>query len=473
MKGSSVFPPNPVLIVDDEAESLRSFSMALRMQGIGNLVQCNDSRNVTALLSERPFDLMLLDLTMPFVAGEEILSIVSEQYPETPVIVVTAMDEVDTAVRCMKTGAFDYMIKPVERNRLVSGVRRAIEIKELRDQSRLLSKRMLSGGLINREAFSGIVTASKKMLSIFQYMESIVASRQPVLVTGETGVGKELIARAFHTLSASKGPLISVNVAGLDDNVFSDTLFGHLKGAFTGAAERRMGLVEKAAGGILHLDEIGDLNHESQTKLLRLLQEGEYFPLGSDTAKNADIRVVATTNRDLFSFQESGNFRRDLYYRLSVHHIHIPPLRERPEDVPVLLKHFIDESARSLAVDPPEMPENLPAMLSGYKFPGNIRELKTMVHDVVSSNRTGRLSLKKFSSRFDGNTHILEASPSLMPSSGRWLPTDADEPLPTMDEAEILLIREALRRSSNNQSRAARLLGISRQRLARSLKAAI
>lgn len=469
MNTSSPFPANPVLIVDDEDESLRSYTLTLRAQGISHLVTCRDSRKVSELLSRRPFDVMLLDLTMPFLAGEEILSRVRERYPEVQVIVVTAMDEVATAVSCMKQGAFDYMVKPVEPSRLVSGVRRAIEMKELRDQSRHMKEHLLSGGLRNPGAFSDMITRNKAMASLFQYVESIAASRQPILVTGETGVGKELMVKAIHALYSPKGPLVSINVAGLDDNVFSDTLFGHVKGAYTGAAERRQGLVEKAAGGILHLDEIGDLSHESQVKLLRLLQEGEYFPLGSDTVRMADIRVIASTNRDLSKSEESRPFRRDLYYRLSVHHIHIPPLRQRRDDLPPLVSHFVLEAARSLSREPPRYGDEVLAFLAQHNFPGNIRELRMIIHDAVIRGKGEALTVKDFKGALRIRPAVLQGSPHEVPSPDMWWPMLVGERLPTIEEAMRHLIREALMRCNNNQSEAARLLGISRQRLARKL----
>ncbi len=466
-----LFSSNSVLIVEDEPETLRSITMVLRMSGIKNVVQCNDCREVLSLLSKGQIGVILLDLIMPHISGEELLAKIRQEFPEIPVIVVTGIDEADTAVRCMKEGALDYVVKPVERSRLVSVVRRAIELKELQTENKLLKEGMLSGVLQNPEAFSGIVTKNRTMISVFQYVESIAQSHQPVLVTGETGVGKELIVRVIHSLSSLECPLVSINVAGIDDNVFSDTLFGHVKGAFTGAGERRQGLVEKASKGTLYLDEIGDLSLESQVKLLRLLQEREYFPLGSDIAKVADARVIVTTNRDLHRLLESGRFRKDLYYRLSTHHVHIPPLRERGDDVPLLLDHFLDEAARSLSKERPSCPEEIITLLAQYDFPGNVRELQAIVYDAVSSNNRSRLSADGFKclALKRGKNQPADSSYT---RSGTYSWQEDSGVLPTIEEATTHLMIEALRRFNNNQSMTAQVLGISRQRLARHLKGA-
>jgi DNA-binding NtrC family response regulator len=299
-------------MVDDEAQALDSFETVLLFTSINNIIRCQDSRNVMPLLSRQEIEVMLLDLSMPHITGEELLSLVTRDFPEVPVIIITGSNDVETAVACMKSGAFDYMVKPVEKSRLISGVKRAIEIRELQRENRLLRAHVLTDQLEHPEAFSEIVTNSGTMRSIFQYIEAISNSPQPVLITGETGVGKELVAKAIHTLSNRKGNFVPVNVAGLDDNVFADTLFGHKKGAFTGADQPRSGLIEQASGGTLFLDEIGDISLTSQVKLLRLLQDGEFLPIGSDIVKHSDARVVVATNQNLQTLQESGKFRKDL-----------------------------------------------------------------------------------------------------------------------------------------------------------------
>jgi DNA-binding NtrC family response regulator len=465
-----LFPSNPILLVDDEVEMLRSFKLALRSNGINNVALCQDPRDVMALLLKREAEVILLDLTMPFISGDELLPMITGEFPEIPVIIITGINEVDTAVQCMKDGAFDYMVKPVEKNRLVSGVSRAIEIRELQYENRLLKERILFGSLESPEAFSEIVTSNRSMRSLFNYIESVAKSPQPVLITGETGVGKELMAKAVHTLSLRHGHFVTVNAAGIDDNIFSDTLFGHNKGAFTGADGMRKGLVEKASGGTLLLDEIGDLSADSQIKLLRLLQEREYLPLGSDLLKISDARIIVTTNHDLQALQESGRFRKDLYYRLRTHHLHIPPLRERLDDLPLLVDHFLEKAARSLGKKKPSPPVELITLLSNYHFSGNIRELETMIYDAVSSHKSKKLSMGRF------QTHIKQERSVAGAASEQFTPGHdsrfvCSEPLPTLEQSNRLLIAEAMKRSGGNQSMAARLLGISRQRLGRHLKA--
>ena len=464
----SLYPQKPVLIIDDEADILKSYELTLKSEGIHNVLSCRDPRNVMSIIADRNLWVILLDLSMPYISGEEILLNITNEHPDIPVIIITGDNEVDTAVRCMKRGAFDYMVKPVEKNRLVSGVKRVIEIRELQHENQMLKQRILDGTLARPEAFSAIITNNRTMLSLFQYAESIAISPKPVLITGETGVGKELMARAIHTLSERTGEFISINAAGIDDNVFADTLFGHVKGAFTGADQARKGIVEKASGGTMVLEEIGDLNIDSQVKLLRIIQEGEYYPLGSDLPQKSDARIIVSTNRHLQTLQNSERFRKDLFFRLRAHHIHIPPLRERLDDIPLLLEHFLEEIAQSLEKKTPSYPEELITLLSNYDFPGNIRELRVMVYDALSTHKSKNISMKRFLLNMDrgcdhtgrDSTFDQSESPSSLQITGM---------LPTLKQATRSLITEAMRRTDNNQSMAARLLGISRQTLARHL----
>ena len=465
----SSYPHLPVLMVDDEIQALNSFETALRSASINHILLCQDSRKVMEIFSNHEIEVMMLDLSMPHVSGKELLLMVRKDFPEVPVIIITGSDEVETAVECMKSGAFDYMVKPVEISRLISGVKRAIEFRELERENRLLKAHVLSDTLEHPDAFSEILTTSGIMKSIFQYIEAISTSPHPALITGETGVGKELVAKVIHNLSNRKGAFIPVNVAGLDENVFADTLFGHRKGAFTGADQVRSGLVQQASGGTLFLDEIGDLSPVSQVKLLRLLQDGEFFPLGSDVGKRSDARIVVATNQELQGLQEAGKFRKDLYYRLRAHHIHIPPLRDRPEDLPVLVDHFLEKSSRILNRRKPTPPKELITLLSTYPFPGNIRELESVILDAVSSHKSGQLSLSGIKSYLRQRHPALESD--LRPSKqNEGALISFSEQLPTIKQAEQCLVAEALRRSNRNQAIAASLLGITRQALNKRLK---
>ncbi len=463
---------NAVLLVDDEQHALESYSMTLRMSGIKEVTSCRDSAQALDIIRNGRFSVCILDLIMPPVSGEELLEQIRREFPHITVVVVTGINEVETAVRCMKNGAFDYLVKPVERDRLVACVRRAFEIQELQQENQLLKDRMLSGRLAHSEVFADIITQNPVMQSIFQYIEAIAPSRQPILVTGETGAGKELLIKAIHQLSGAEQPLVAANVAGIDDQAFADTLFGHVKGAFTGADQRRDGLVAKAADGLLHLDEIGDLRPESQIKLLRLLEEKEYFPLGADTPKKTNARIIVSTNHPVETLQEPARFRSDLFYRLSTHHIHLPPLREKPEDIPLLLGHFLEEAARSLGKQPPRCPADLIEALSRHPFPGNVRELKSVVFDAVSRCSGTTLSIQDFPALDLRNKPRLHRTAESGPQGGDTWPGSLRKlhSLPTIEEAGTDLIAEALRRCEDNKSMAARILGISRQRLARQLK---
>ena len=462
------YPAFGILLVDDEPAWLKSLALTLKScAGLTNIMTCQDSREVMGLLDQGGIGLVLLDLTMPFLSGEDLLKQIGEQHPEVSAIVVSGLNQLETAVRCMKLGAFDYFIKTDEADRMVGGVLRAVRMLEMQRDYQEMSTRLASGELRHPEAFSAIVTCDRGMLTVFAYVEAVAKSPQPLLITGESGVGKELIAQAAHRLSGCRGKLVTVNVAGLDDTVFADTLFGHVRGAFTGAEQVRRGMVEEAAEGTLFLDEIGDLSIASQVKLLRLLQEGEYFPLGSDLPKRLKARVIVATHQNLPEKERGGTFRRDLYYRLRTHQVHLPALRERKRDIPLLLDHFLEEAARALGKKKPTPPQGLAQYLATYCFPGNVRELKAMVYDAVSVHRDRMLSMETF----------IKAIERLQPqcvttgaATARQNPFSGFEELPTFSDAAAFLVLEAMDRAGGNQTLAARLLGISQPALSKRLK---
>jgi len=462
-------PAFGILLVDDEAPWLRSLSMTLEGPGgITNITSCQNSREVMTLLGRQEFGIVLLDLTMPHLSGEELLTLIMEQYPDVSVIVLSGMNQLEAAVRCMRLGAFDYLVKTVDEERILDAVKRAVMVQELRRENREMRSRLLDDRLEHPEAFKEIVTGNKALRSIFKYIEAVAKGSQPILITGESGVGKELIARAVHSLSRAGGALIAVNVAGLDDNVFADTLFGHVRGAFTGADESRRGMIEQAADGTLFLDEIGDLSLTSQVKLLRLIQEGEYYPLGSDVPRRLQARIVVATHCDLAAKQRSQQFRSDLYYRLRAHHVHIPPLRERKDDLPLLLDFFLDEACREFGKKVPTYTKELLTLLSNYGFPGNMRELKSMVYDAVSLHTSKMLSMNAFIQAMGMKGDVLPETEA--EQGGGYNPFTLCEELPSLNSAIDYLLTETMRRCDNNQTQAARVLGISQPALSKRLK---
>jgi DNA-binding NtrC family response regulator len=454
-------PSAEILIVDDEPDILFSSKLVLRGSGFENVHTVEDSRVVLPFLeAHQGVSLVILDLFMPHITGLELLPLITCQFPHIQIIVVTAANEIATAIECIKKGASDYLVKPVDKDRFLLSITRALDVFDLKNEVTALKEYLLADSLKHEDLFSSIITKNQKMRAIFQYIEAIAGTKEPVLVTGETGVGKELIAKAIHGLSARRGPFVATNVSGLDDHMFSDSLFGHKRGAYTGAEQARDGLILQSFGGTLFLDEIGDMSEASQVKLLRVLQEKEFYPLGSDIPKKANTRMVVATNRDLQSLIAGGKFRSDLYFRLRTHQITIPALRDRREDIPLLLDYFLEGASRELRKKQPSYPRELVTLLANYSFPGNVRELRSMVFDAVARHRSGILSLESFREK------IGEEFLTSMSGNPEDSPVfDVTKRFPTLKETEEYLINEALRLSSNNQGIAASLLGITRQAL--------
>ncbi len=462
-----------ILLVDDEEQVLKTSEFILRTEGLRSVLLCRDGREVPGLMKQHPVAVVVLDIMMPHIAGKEVLAGIVQEHPEVPVIMMTGLHDPANVVECMRLGAFDYLDKPVENLRLVTSVRRALEYREMQGVNRVLKKHLLGRNSEVAEVFSGILTRSESMFAIFRYLEAIAATTRAVLITGETGTGKELVAKAVHELSGRKGRFIAVNVAGLDDNLFSDTLFGHKRGAFTGADAQRSGLVEQAQGGTLFLDEIGDLAIPSQVKLLRLLQENEYYPLGSDAKKASDARIIVATSREIRSIAQQGDFRKDLYFRLQAHQVHLPPLRERREDIPLLVEHCLKEASRSLGRPVPALPPAALDRLSRYSFPGNVRELEAMIFNAASQQSQSGTQVLDSIERDISLSISGDGPEAAHPPGGAAqdvLNFGGSKSLPTIEEAVDRLVEAALERSHGNQSMAARVLGITRQGLIARLK---
>jgi DNA-binding NtrC family response regulator len=332
----------------------------------------------------------------------------------------------------------------------------------MQHEIRELSSRLLDREDFSPEAFSGIITRDSSMEAVFKYIPCICRTSQPVFITGETGTGKDLVAGAIHDMSLRNGKYVKVNIAGLDDVMFTDTLFGHVKGAYTSAEQSRSGLVEKAKSGTLFLDEIGELPFPSQVKLLNLIQDREYYRIGDDTTRYSGARIIAATNLPTGKLKDPKVFRRDLYFRLMTHHIHLPPLRKRKQDIALLFDHFLEKAAKELHADVPAYDQDIIKLLENHNFPGNIRELEAMVFDAVSVYSPGKISASFFENHLSTGFSAKEAREtgifSHMPE------------LPTLKEASELLVKEAMARSEGKQSEAASMLGISRQALNKRIK---
>jgi len=454
-----------IIVVDDDVGVLRRLDRLLRFEGYDDVVLCERADDAWPALEGRRPVAMILDLMMPGVDGYATLERMRAERPDVPVIVATAIDDLDAVVRCMKAGAFDYVPKSAETARLIASLEHAAMIGGLLADNKALRDSLLSAAGSVMGYFEPIVTRDRTMTDIFRYVAAIARSDKPILITGESGTGKELFAAAAHAASGRSGELVSVNIAGLDDTMFSDTLFGHKRGAFTGAETDRPGLIERAKGGTLFLDEIGDLPQQSQVKLLRLIEQRRYYPLGADMTRSSDALIIAATNKDLHAACAAGAFRQDLYYRLETHLIRLPPLRERAGDIPLLVELFASRAAEKFGKPAPAVPPELYELLGAYDFPGNVRELESMVHDAVGRASGRTLSLDSFKSRVFKSGGGSAASKSF--AAGVF---SALTSLPTLREASEALVAEALSRAGGNQGVAAGLLGLSRTALNRRIK---
>ncbi len=445
-----------ILLVDDEDDVLQGVRRVLWSADIDDIELCNDARLAIGMVESLAPAVVLLDLIMPHLTGEQLLEQIKAKWPLTSVIVVTAEYDAKIAVRCMKLGATDYLLKPVEAEQLIAAVQRALDQRELVTENAELRDHFFAEAPKTNAAFDGILTQDDEMLRMFSFLEAVAKGSHPVLIWGETGTGKEKIAESVHKASARGGEFVAVNVAGLDDAMFSDTLFGHEKGAFTGANTARRGMIDRAASGTLFLDEIGDLSEQSQVKLLRLLQEREYYPLGSDRPRRMTARVVAATHKD------PSKLRQDLYFRLKAYMVKVPPLKKRRGDLPMLVDHFLQQAANDLSKPKPTAPPELMTYLANYGFPGNVRELQAMCFTAVASHTAGVLSTRAFTEAMGTSDEVVA------PAAGSRIVFP--DPMPTMDEVEASAIEESLARTAGNRTAAAKLLNVSRNRLRRGLE---
>lgn len=459
-----------VVLIDDDADFLDGMRRILVSSGIRNVAPFSNGVDAFASLEKDGASAIILDMVMPGTGGRDLLPLLMERYPEIPVIISSAVNEVENVVACMKTGAYDYLVKPIDTSRMIAAVNNALRLNELNLENRRLKEYLLGQPLSNPDMFSGIVTCDARMKAIFKLVETFAPTLYPVLVTGETGVGKEMIARVIHTASGVKGEFVPFNAGGLSTGMFIDTLFGHQQGSHQYGAEERGGLIRKAQGGTLFLDEVGDLGSDSQIALLRLLQEGEYYRPGSDMLFRSNARIITASNRDLKVLMAEGRFRQDLYHRLSSHHIHIPPLRERLDDIQPLMHHFAKIEADHLGKPVPEISQGLASAALCHDYTGNVRELINIVRNGVALNKTGLLVPEDFPELH----HVKKMPPAVvrMTSEESYTLHAVFERFPSLEEFERVIMNEALRVSGGNKATAADLLGITRPTLSKKLAAA-
>ncbi len=493
-----------IMIVDDEEQALKSMYSLLSEDY--HIINAKDGLEALERIREMEqpenISLIISDKRMPRLNGIQLCEKLKEIIPNTIRIILTAFDDKEDIIEAInKAKIHEFILKTYEPEDLKIRVKRAVEtfdlkkeLDEYRRQLELavdkrteelkdtrehliqtekvadrLKETLFLEGPKHPDHFKDIITKSQKMENIFKYIEAIAEFNSPVLITGETGTGKELIAKAIHNIykktNKKDGNFVADNVAGWNELLFSDTLYGHEKGAFTDAVKKREGLLKQAENGTLFLDEIGDLELPLQTKLLRLIQEKQYFPLGSDKTQNTNTRFVFATNKDINDMREKGKFRTDLFFRLNTHHIHLPPLRERKEDISLLVDYFLEEAAKEYNKKIPRMPARLIAMLFNYHFPGNIRELRSMVFEAVSLHPRGEheLSLDVFMNKIREQGGVISEEIDI-PGTGIGDIIFSDS-FPTFEEMKRIYTNEALKRTGNNQSKAAELAGIDRATL--------
>jgi len=445
-----------VLIVDDEL-GVRE-SVRLILGDCAETTQAPSGEEALAQLDKRQFDVVLLDIVMDGIDGLETLERIRERVHAPEVVMLTATRTVKTAVRAIKLGAFDYLTKPFDPDEIPLVVERAAERRALRQEVQTLRREVGE-----RYGFDNVIGGSPKMRSVLDMVSRVARARTTVLITGESGTGKEVIARAIHFNSPrSKAPLVTLNCAAIPDNLLESELFGHERGAFTGAHTKKIGQFEYADRGTIFLDEIGEMNPATQAKILRVLEQGSFTRVGGTEPVSVNVRVVAATNRDLHQAMEEGAFRPDLYYRLNVVSLQLPPLRERLEDLPLLIGHFLKRKAAELEVPEKTFAPEALDILSRYSWPGNVRQLENVVERALVLSADGALGPRDLPGELLDGTGVPEAGADAGETA--LAAASADKSLEqAVDELEAHMIRRALARSDYKQTPAADLLGTTRR----------
>jgi two-component system NtrC family response regulator len=445
-----------ILIVDDEKNYLVVLEALLGPEGY-ETVTADNGKDALGVIRESDLDLVITDMKMPEISGMELLDEAKKIKPELPVIMMTAYGTIEMAVEAMKRNAYDYITKPFKNEELKLTIKKALENYRLIKENRLLSE-----ALSDRYRYGNIIGKSKPMLKIYDLISKVAQSRASILITGPSGTGKELIAKAIHYNSPRKDrPFISINCGALTETLLESELFGHERGAFTGAVSMKKGRFELADGGTLFLDEIGEMPPALQVKLLRVLQEMEFERVGGTKVIKVDVRVLSASNRDIKEDVANGLFREDLYYRLNVIHIEVPPLKERTEDINLLVRFFIEQYRKDEGKNEIELSPEAWKALFNYSWPGNVRELENIIERAVVLHSGGLIGVEDLPSEVSEEQKDLDID--------RFIPYDV--PLQkTLEEIEERLIRRALGRCNNVQSHAAEMIGITKSLMQHKMK---
>jgi len=449
-------PTAKILVVDDEEIVCLSCQRVLTEEGYEVHTRLGGQEGLQ-LLAEEPCDLAIVDLKMPGMDGLELLQAIKRDHPHMPVIMITGFSTVESAVEAMKAGAYDYLPKPFTPDQVAMVVKKALD-----NRSMMLENLYLRGELQSKYRFENIVGNSQKMQDLYRLVAKVAPTNSTVLITGESGTGKELIARAVHYNSLRKErQFIPVDCAVLSENLLESELFGHVKGSFTGAIVTKPGLFEVADGGSLFLDEIGNISLAMQSKLLRVIQEREFTPVGGTKLKKVDIRLIAATNKDLGEKIKEGTFREDLFYRLNIVPIHLPPLRERQEDIPLLAHHFLTKYCREMDKSPKRISPTAMEMLIRYSWPGNVRELENIVERVVIMTDEEEIQPRHFPFSLPESHEEISFSVPKTSDELRELKRHLRDK--AVEEAEKLFVLGALTRNDWNITRSAKDVGMLRQ----------
>ena len=437
--------PTPVLVVDDDEGLLLSIKATLVSSGLPEPALVSDSRRVIDLVREYDFQLILLDLMMPHLTGMEVLRRIKKESLDVECVIVSAIDDVASAVQAMSLGASDYLVKPLNSDKLVALVNRTLEKYTVQHELEQFGTKKVFSNLKNPDAFADIVAQDEAMALIFHQVEAVAGTDYSVVISGESGTGKEMLARVIHKLSnRSNAPFYAVNMASFSKTIFEDEFFGHAKGAYTDAASDKIGFFEAAHGGTLFLDEITELDPSLQGKLLRVIEERELYRLGSTEIRNVNVRIIAATNRDINEEILKGAFRSDLYYRINMYNIKVPPLRDRQKDILPIARHFLKTHARANDKMIGSLTPDLEQRLIQYSYPGNVRELENIIAAAVLQEKSKILTLA--------------STLNLLPYEGPERRRHVE--LLTLEELEKRHILNVLDITGGNRPKAAKILGV-------------